>query len=60
MAGFTGSLQTNGYVKIPIADPQRGAVIAIVQWGFNSIGQAKISNDVEYAVSWPIAFRARY
>jgi hypothetical protein len=56
MAGFTGSLQTNGYLEIPIADQQRGSVIAIVQWGFNSIGQAKISNDLEYAVSWPIRF----
>jgi hypothetical protein len=56
VAGFTGSLQTNGYVKIPMADAQRGTVIAIIQWGFNSIGQTKIANDIQYAVSWPIRF----
>ncbi|HXZ87093.1 MAG TPA: hypothetical protein VEF07_00890 [Candidatus Binataceae bacterium] len=55
-AGFTGALQTNGYLRIPIADSQRGSVVAIIQWGFYPLGQVRIPNDTQYAVSWPIRF----
>jgi hypothetical protein len=55
-AGFAGSLQTNGYLRIPITDPQRGAVVAIIQWGYYALAQVRIANDTEYTVSWPIRF----
>jgi len=55
-AGFTGSLQTNGYLRIPIVDTQHGPVVAIIQWGFFALGQVRIPNDTEYAVGWPIRF----
>lgn len=56
MAGFTGSLQANGYLKIPIADIQRGPVTAIIQWGFFPLAAARINIDTEYTVTWPIRF----
>jgi hypothetical protein len=56
IAGFAGSLQTNGYMKIPIADVERGSVIAIVQWGFYSLAQVRIKQDTQYGVFWPIPF----
>ena len=56
VAGFAGSLQTNGYMMIPIVDVQRGLVAAIVQWGFFPLSQARIRQDTEYVVNWPIAF----
>lgn len=56
VAGFAGSLQTNGYLKIPIVDVQRGSVAAIIQWGFYPLAQARIANDTEYMVTWPIRF----
>src|SRR6202040_1630686 len=31
MAGFTGSLQANGYIQIPVADVSRGPITAIIQ-----------------------------
>jgi hypothetical protein len=55
-AGFARSLQTNGYLRIPITDPQRGAVVAIIQWGYYALAQVRIANDTEYTVSWPIRF----
>ncbi|MGH7933520.1 MAG: gp53-like domain-containing protein [Candidatus Binataceae bacterium] len=56
MAGFTGSLQTNGYLKLPIADIARGAVVMIMQWGFYSLPSASIGNDTQYSLLWPLAF----
>ncbi|MGH7906112.1 MAG: gp53-like domain-containing protein [Candidatus Binataceae bacterium] len=56
MAKFTGSLQSNGYLKIPIQDVSRGAVTAIIQWGFFYLDSAKISGDSNYVVYWPIPF----
>jgi len=56
MAGFTGSLQTNGYLEIPVLDAQRGQLAAILQWGFVSLPGVGISNDAEYPVNWPIRF----
>lgn len=56
VAGFAGSLQTNGYVKIPIVDVQRGLVAAILQWGFFPLSQERIRHDTEYVVNWPLTF----
>jgi hypothetical protein len=55
-AKFAGSLQTNGYIKIPIADASRGAVVAIIQWGYRQLSAQKIGNDQTFTVSWPIVF----
>ncbi|MGA2411836.1 MAG: hypothetical protein ABSG46_15800 [Candidatus Binataceae bacterium] len=55
-AGFTGSLQTAGYLQIPINDIQRGQVSAMIQWGYYSLPQIKISQDTQYSLTWPIRF----
>ena len=39
VAGFTGSLKTSGYLKIPLTDVSRGPVIAIIQWGYYALAQ---------------------
>jgi len=56
MAGFTGSLQANGYIQIPIADITRGQITAIIQWGYYPLPQVSIPEDTEYPVTWPIRF----
>ncbi|HUY28625.1 MAG TPA: hypothetical protein VMV27_14540 [Candidatus Binataceae bacterium] len=56
MAGFTGSLQTNGYLTIPISDINRGSAAAIIQWGYYPLSDQKIPNDETFVVSWPITF----
>ncbi len=56
MAGFIGSLQSNGYLKIPILDVSRGSVTAIIQWGYYPLADQKIANDLEFAVNFPIPF----
>src|SRR5271155_5219142 len=43
VAGFTGSLQTNGYLEIPLNDVQRGQVSALIQWGYYALPQLKVS-----------------
>jgi hypothetical protein len=55
MAGFTGSIQANGYLEIPIADVNRGAVTAIVEWGAMFPGGG-MDDDTSYEVTWPVAF----
>jgi hypothetical protein len=55
-AGFTGSLQGSGYLKIPLSDIQRGSVAAIIQWGYYSLTQVRIAQDSRFTVSWPIRF----
>ena len=56
IAGLTGSLQTNGYLKISIADSERGMVARIILWGFHPLAQVSISHDTQYTVNWPIRF----
>lgn len=56
MAGFTGSLQANGYIAIPVNDVARGPVSAIIQWGYYALPQTGIVADTEYAVTWPIRY----
>src|SRR5260370_25141611 len=56
VAGFTGSLKTAGYLKIPLTDVSRGPVIAIIQWGYYALAQQSIPNDTQFTVSWPIPF----
>ena len=56
MAGFTGSLQANGYIQIPVADISRGQITAIIQWGYYPLPETGIPSDTEYPVTWPIRF----
>ncbi|HEY6417577.1 MAG TPA: hypothetical protein VIX59_01130 [Candidatus Binataceae bacterium] len=37
MAGLVGSLQQEGYLKIPIMDINRGQVAGIIQWGLTTV-----------------------
>jgi len=55
-AKFVGSLQANGYLKIPLSDVTRGSVTAIIQWGYHVLSAQKIPNDVTLNVTWPLAF----
>jgi hypothetical protein len=55
-SAFKGSLQSNGYLTIPITDILRGSAAAIIQWGFYPLPQAKISADTQHTVTWPIRF----
>jgi hypothetical protein len=56
MGKFTGSLQANGYLEIPITDVARGATVALIQWGYYVLPGVKISGDTQYTVVWPIPF----
>ena len=56
MAGFVGSLQANGYIQIPVADVTRGAIAAIIQWGYYALPQVAIPLDTEFPVTWPLRF----
>jgi len=51
MAAFVGSLQSNGYLKIPILDTSRGAIVAIIQWG-----QVDWGSTQDEALFGPYAF----
>jgi hypothetical protein len=55
MGAFVGSIAANGYLKIPIADVNRGSVVAIVEWGTMFPGGG-LDDDTNYPVTWPIAF----
>jgi hypothetical protein len=56
IAKLTSSLQTNGYLKIPLTDVKRGPVIAIIQWGYFVLAQQNFTADAQFAVNWPIPF----
>jgi len=56
VAGFTGSLKTAGYLKIPLTDVSRGPAIAIIQWGYYALAQQSIPNDTQFTATWPIPF----
>ncbi|MGC1675975.1 MAG: hypothetical protein WA740_00470, partial [Candidatus Binataceae bacterium] len=55
-AGFTGSLQPSGYLKLPLTDISRGAVAALIQWGYFPLSDQKVANDEQFTVNWPITF----
>jgi hypothetical protein len=56
IAGFSGALKINGYLKIPLTDVSRGAAIVIIQWGYYALAQQAIPNDEQFTVAWPISF----
>jgi len=51
MAGFTGNLAQNGYIKVPI-----GGQKFLAQWGVYSIPGTVLHGDTSFSVTWPIAF----
>lgn len=55
MGAFAGSIAGNGYLTIPVADVNRGSIVAMVEWGamFPSGG---LEEDESYPVTWPAAF----
>jgi Putative tail fiber protein gp53-like, C-terminal len=55
MAGFAGSMQPNGYLKIPFADVGRGSILAVVQWGLVAPAGG-LTDDASYTVTWPLGF----
>jgi hypothetical protein len=58
MAGFAGSMQPNGYLKIPFADVSRGSILAVVQWGFhswNGLSESDVKNT-PFGFTFPTAF----
>jgi hypothetical protein len=59
VAGFTGSLRTSGYLKIPLTDVSRGPAIAIIQWGYYALSQQAIPNDTQYTVPGRSRFPTR-
>jgi hypothetical protein len=52
---FTGLMAQNGYLKIPIADINKGLVQYIIQWGMVNWG-ARQSEGLYGPYSFPIAF----
>jgi hypothetical protein len=55
MAGFAGAVDANGYIAIPIADINRGSVVAILQWGA-IFPEGVLADDTSYTIYWPKAF----
>ena len=55
VAGFTGSMGAEGYLKIPFTDINRGALTAIVQWGVLA-PSGGLGQDQPYTVTWPTSF----
>ena len=55
MANFAGAMGANGYLAIPLADVNRGSIVAIVQWGAMFPGGG-LDNDTSYTVTWPTTF----
>lgn len=56
IAKLASSLQSNGYLKIPLTDVNRGPVVAIIQWGYLALAQQNFTVDTQFVVSWPIPF----
>jgi len=55
MGRFVGSIGGNGYLKIPVADVNRGAVSAIIEWG-SLFPDGGLDLSTTYDVTWPTAF----
>jgi hypothetical protein len=55
MGAFVGSIAGNGYLTIPIADVNRGSIVAMVEWGAMFPGGG-LDDDVSYPVTWPAPF----
>lgn len=56
IAKLTSSLESDGYLKIPLTDVNRGPITAIIQWGYLTLAQENIKTDTQFVVNWPIAF----
>jgi tail fiber protein gp53 len=55
MSGFVGLVAGIGYLKIPVADVNRGSISAIVEWGSIFPGGG-LDLSTNYPVTWPLAF----
>ncbi len=55
---FTGSIGSNGYIRVPVNDASRGQVQVIIQWGFYSfagLSSGDVANQA-FTVTLPTAF----
>src|SRR5258708_31566032 len=55
---FTGSMGTNGYLRVPFTDLNRGQIQILVQWGFYSflgLAPSDVTNE-SFTVTLPVAF----
>ena len=55
MGAFAGSIAGNGFLTIPVADVNRGSIVAMVEWGALFPGGG-LDQDTSYSVTWPAAF----
>src|SRR5260370_21342511 len=55
MGAFAGSIAGNGYLTIPVADVNRGSIVAMVEWGALFPGGG-LHQDPSHSVTWPAAF----
>ena len=55
MSAFAGSITGNGYLTIPVADVNRGSIVAMVEWGAVFPGGG-LDQDTSYSVTWPAPF----
>jgi hypothetical protein len=53
---FTGLMASNGYLKIPVADINKGLIQYIIQWGFMDWGGTGEPDGLYGPYSFPIAF----
>src|SRR5260370_7935349 len=55
MGAFAGSISGNGYLTIPVADVNRGSIVAMVEWGALFPGGG-LDQDPSYSPPWPPPF----
>ena len=55
VAEFAGAIASNGYLAIPLADINRGSIVAILQWGA-IFPDGGLADDTSYTIAWPKAF----
>ena len=53
---FTGRMAQNGYLKIPVADINKGLIQYVIQWGFVNWGQPGNPHGLYGPYTFPIAF----
>ena len=53
---FTGLMAQNGYLKIPVADINKGLIQYIIQWGFVNWGRPGNPHGLYGPYTFPIAF----
>src|ERR1700685_1716052 len=55
MANFAGAMGANGYLKLPVADVNKGLIQYVIQWGFVNWGQPGNPHGLYGPYTFPIA-----